>query len=263
LAAQQFHLGWFLGNSFGVHVWRQPWAGTSARDWCDPTLQIEMAQALERACFDFILLEDSSFVPDNYGSSRDYYLKRAMRAPKNDPLPLVPLLHHATRHIGVVPTISTSFYPPFLAARLIATLDLMSGGRAGGNFVTSTAARAAQNFGLDEHFEHDMRYEMAEEFTEVVKQFWASWEPDAVVMEEDGDFVDPSKVHTVDFKGRFFKSRGQLNTARSPQGQPVLVQAGNSPQGQAFAAKHADVTLAAMGDVAEAKAFRKGLIRAR
>ena len=213
MGAKPFHLGWFLGNSFGVHGWRQPWAGTSARDWCDPTLQIEMAQALERACFDFMLLEDSSFVPDNYGSSMDYYLKRAMRAPKNDPLPLVPLLHHATRRIGIVPTISTSFYPPFLAARLIATLDLMSGGRAGANFVTSTAARAAQNFGLDEHFEHDLRYEMAEEFTDVVKQLWASWEHDAVVMEEEGDFVDPAKVHAINFKGRFFKSRGPLNTA--------------------------------------------------
>ena len=97
------------------------------------------------------------------------------RAPKNDPLPLVPLLAQATRRLGIVPTISTSFYPPYLLARLIATLDLMSEGRVGCNFVTSTAQRAAQNFVLDEHIEHDLRYEMAAEFVEVVLQLWSSW----------------------------------------------------------------------------------------
>lgn len=259
MSVEQFHLGWFLGNSFGVHGWRQQWSGNGAKNWSDPSLHIEMAQALERACFDFMLMEDSSFVPDNYGGSMDFYLKRAMRAPKNDPLPLVPLINHATSRLGVVPTISTSFYPPYLLARLLATLDLMSNGRVGCNFVTSTAARAAQNFGLDEHIEHDLRYKMAEEFVEVVKQLWASWDEDAVVMDEDrGVFVDPSKVHVVDFEGKFFKSRGPLNTARPPQGEPVLVQAGNSPQGQDFAAKYMDVALAAMGSVEEAKKFRAG-----
>jgi FMN-dependent oxidoreductase (nitrilotriacetate monooxygenase family) len=259
LAAKQFHLGWFLGNSFGVHGWRQPWSGAAPRDWSDPTLHIDMAKALERASFDFLLLEDSSFVPDNYGGSMDFYLERALRAPKNDPLPLVPLLHQATSRLGIVPTISTSFYPPFLLARLVATLDLMSKGRVGVNFVTSTAARAAQNFGLDEHIEHDLRYRMADEFVDLCKRLWTSWDADAIAMDEArGMFVDPSKVHVVDFQGEFFKSRGPLNTARPAQGQPVLIQAGNSPQGQDFAAKHMDAVLAAMGTVAEAKAFRAG-----
>ncbi len=99
------------------------------QDWARPDLHIDLARAVERACFDFLLLEDSVFVPDNYGGSMDFYLKRAMRAPKNDPLPLMPLMAQATRRLGVVPTISTSFYPPYLLARLIATLDLMSKGR--------------------------------------------------------------------------------------------------------------------------------------
>jgi len=102
LAAARFHLGWFLGNSFGVHGWNQPWSGIDARDWAQPDLHIELAKALERACFDCLLLEDSVFVPDNYGGSMDFYLKRALRAPKNDPLPLVPLIAQATRHLGIV-----------------------------------------------------------------------------------------------------------------------------------------------------------------
>lgn len=255
-----FHLGWFLGNSFGVHGWNQAWAGTGPQDWAQPDLHIDLAKALDRACFDFLLLEDSLFVPDNYGSSMDFYLQRALRAPKNDPLPLVPLLTQATRRLGIVPTISTTFYPPYLLARLIATLDLMSNGRVGCNFVTSTAARAAQNFGLEEHIEHDLRYEMAGEFVDVVTQLWSSWDSDAVVMDRDrGVFVDPAKVRPIDFKGRFFASRGPLNTARPPQGRPVLVQAGGSPQGQAFAARHMDIVLCAVSTVEEMKAFRNDL----
>lgn len=258
--ARPFHLGWFLGNSFGVHGYNQAWSGTSARDWATPDLQIDLARALERACFDYLLLEDSLFVPDNYGGSMDFYLQRALRAPKNDPLPLIPLLAQATSHLGLVPTISTSFYPPFLLARLAATLDFLSHGRFGCNFVTSTAERAAQNFGLDEHIEHDLRYEMADEFVTVTKQLWQSWEADAVTLAPD--FVDPAKVGPIDFKGRFFAARGPLNTARPPQGTPVLVQAGSSPQGRKFAAAHMDSVIAAYNSVTEMKAFRTDM-RAR
>ncbi|PZW39444.1 FMN-dependent oxidoreductase (nitrilotriacetate monooxygenase family) [Humitalea rosea] len=252
---QPFHLGWFLGNSFGVHGWNQQWGGTSARDWSLPDLHIDLARSLERACFDFLLMEDSVFVPDNYGASMEFYLARALRAPKNDPLPLVPLIAQATTHLGIVPTISTSFYPPYLLARLMATLDLMSKGRVGCNFVTSTAARAAQNFGLDAHIEHDTRYEMAEEFVDLVTQLWASWDADAVVMEGDV-FTDHTKVRPIDFKGHFFTSRGPLNTARPPQGRPVLVQAGSSPQGRHFASRDMDCVIAAYSTVPDMKAFR-------
>lgn len=258
--ADPFHLGWFLGNSYGVHGWNQPWSGSDPQDWWKPDLCLDLARACERACFDFLLLEDSVFVPDQYGGSADFYLERALRAPKNDPLPLVPLMAQATRRLGIVPTISTSFYPPYLLARLIATLDLMSEGRVGCNFVTSTAARAAQNFGLDTHIEHDLRYEMAEEFVEVVTRLWESWDADAVVMDrERGVFVDPAKVRAIDFKGRFHAARGPLNTARPPQGRPVLVQAGTSPQGQKFAARHMDAVLCAASGLADMKAFGASL----
>ena len=257
MTCPQFHLGWFLGNSYGVHGWLDQWGGGTARNWSDPALHMDLARAIDRACFDFVLLEDSSFVPDNYGSSMDFYLKRASRAPKNDPLPLVPLMLQASKHVGIVPTISTSFYPPYLLARLMATLDLMSDGRVGCNFVTSTANRAAQNFGLNDHIEHHTRYEMADEFVEVVKQLWDSWEEDAIVADAAGQtFVDPCKVRPIEFEGKFFSSRGPLNTARPPQGHPVLVQAGGSPQGRAFASRHMDVVMAAVSTVEEMKSFR-------
>jgi FMN-dependent oxidoreductase (nitrilotriacetate monooxygenase family) len=260
LAGKPFHLGWFMNNTYGVHGWNQPWGGGDGQDWTQPDLHIEMAKAFERACFDYFLLEDSLFVPDNYGGTADFYLRRALRAPKNDPLPLVPLIAQATTHLGIVPTISTSFYPPFLLARLIATLDLMSKGRVGCNFVTSTAERAAQNFGLDTHIEHDLRYEMADEFVDLVSKLWSSWDADAIVTDrEAGVFVDPGKVRAIDFKGRFFSSRGPLNTARPPQGRPVLVQAGGSPQGRHFAAKHMDSVVAAVSTIPEMKTFRADL----
>lgn len=260
MSDQKFHLGWFLANSYGVHGWRQPWGGAAARNWAQPDLQIEMAQALERACLDFLLLEDSSFVPDSYGGSPAFYLRRALRAPKNDPLPLVPLMAMATTRLGLVPTISASFYPPYLLARLIATLDLMSNGRVGCNFVTSTAARAAQNFGYDEHIEHDLRYEMADEFVDVVSQLWSSWEADAILDDPEAEiFVDPEKVHAIDFKGRFFSSRGPLNTARPPQDRPILIQAGGSPQGRHFASKHMDAVIVAVSTIPEMKEFRSDM----
>jgi long-chain alkane monooxygenase len=263
MSGRPFHLAWFIGNSFGVHGWQDPWGGAGPINWWDASLQVDLARAAERASLDFVFFEDSVFVPDNYGSKMDFYLKRALRAPKNDPMPLVPLMAQATQHLGLIPTISTSFYPPYLLARLIATLDLMSEGRVGCNFVTSTSMRAAQNFGLDEHIEHDTRYEMADEFVDLVKKLWNSWEPDAVVMDEEGGmFVDPSKVHVVDHQGRYYRSRGPLNTARPPQGQPVLAQAGGSPQGRDFAAKHMDVVIAAVSTVEEMKSYREDL-RAR
>jgi FMN-dependent oxidoreductase (nitrilotriacetate monooxygenase family) len=142
---------------------------------------------------------------------------------------------------------STLGYPPFLLARLSSTLDHICGGRFGWNIVTSAEDFAAQNFGLDALPDRSLRYDMADEYMDLVCQLFDSWEADAVVMNrENGIYADYKKVHPIDFKGRFFKSRGPLNTVRSPQGRPVFVQAGGSDRGREFAAKHADsvITLA-------------------
>jgi alkanesulfonate monooxygenase SsuD/methylene tetrahydromethanopterin reductase-like flavin-dependent oxidoreductase (luciferase family) len=121
-----------------------------------PDVYVDMATQLERAGFDYILIEDTTSIDDTYGSSMETTLARGFMAPKNDPLPLVPLMSRATKRIGIVPTISTSFYPPYMAARVMTTLDHLTQGRVGINVVTSVNHRAAQNFGLDRHLEHDL-----------------------------------------------------------------------------------------------------------
>jgi FMN-dependent oxidoreductase (nitrilotriacetate monooxygenase family) len=257
-----FHLGWFVGKGYSVHAWNQPYSGTIGTDWMQPDLYIDLARALERACFDYMLIEDGSFVSDAYQGSSAWYLANAYAVPKADPVPLVPLLAYFTRRLGIIPTVTTSFYPPFLAARLGATLDHLTHGRVGLNIVTAHNDRAAQNFGLDRHYEHDLRYEMADEWLRIVNGLWTSWEQDAVVADSDtGVFTDPTKVHPIHFEGRFYKCRGPLNIPPGPQGRPVIAQAGGSPAGMAFAAKHADTTIAKVRGVAAAKSFRQRMTR--
>ncbi len=258
MAADRFHLAWFC--NFVADEWNGTW-GDGGMPW-DGGFYIEMAQHLERACFDYIILEDKCHVSDVYGGSMEMELKHGV-APKHDPAPLATLLAYTTSRLGIVPTMSTSFYPPWLLARLAATIDHIAHGRFGWNIVTSAEDRAAQNFGMNKLFEHDLRYEMADEYVDLVTQLWASWDPDAVVRDhETGTYADHRKVHTVDFAGRFFKSRGPLNTVPAPQGRPVLCQAGSSPKGRAFAAKYADTVIAPFLPAASARAYRDD-IRAR
>ncbi len=262
-----FHLGWFLGSGFGIQPWQpaggqHPFAGSSGRDWMKPDMYIDLTQSLERAGFDYILIEDTAMVEDTYGGSAETTLRYGMMAPKNDPMPLIPLLTQASKHIGIIGTVSTIQYPPFLAARLMTTLDHLTEGRAGINVVTSVTNRVAQNFGYDEHLEHDKRYVMADEWMDVVGQLWESWEPDAVLMDQETPrYADHTKVHPINFEGTYFKCRGPLNTVPGPQRRPVIAQAGNSPVGRDFAARHADTMLAMGRTVEQMRDFREDMHR--
>jgi FMN-dependent oxidoreductase (nitrilotriacetate monooxygenase family) len=252
-----FHLGWFIGKGYSPHNWAQKWSGTIGADWMKPDLYMDLARGLERARFDCLILEDGSFIADAFQDSPEWYLRNAFSVPKSDPMPLVPLLAHVTKRIGIVATITTSFYPPYLAARLGATLDQLTEGRVGFNVVTAHNDRSAQNFGLDRHYEHDLRYEMADEWMEVCDRLWQSWEPGAIVADpETGVFADHTKIHPIHFEGRFYRSRGPLNTAPGPQRRPVICQAGGSPSGRAFAAKHADLIIAKNRQIKAAKQYR-------
>ena len=187
---------------------------------------VDLARALENACFDYLMIEDSLMVSDTYRGTMEYSLAHGAGAPKNDPMPMVPLIAQATSKIGIIATMATSFYPPFTAARLGATLDHLTKGRVGINIVTASSHRSAQNYGFDQHIEHDERYLMADEWMQVCYALWSSWEPGAVVANRDhGVFADFSKVHTIDFKGKYYSCRGPLNTAPGPQGRPVICQA--------------------------------------
>jgi long-chain alkane monooxygenase len=258
LMPKPFHLGWF--TNFTQGDWINP-VSQGTGNW-DGKFFVDMALAMERACFDYIMLEDTLMVSEAYGGTAEATLKYALQVPKHDPMPLAAMIGAATSKLGVVATMSTLAYPPFMLARLSSTLDHISGGRFGWNIVTSGEDTAAQNFGLDELPPRETRYAMADEYVDVVCKLFDSWEPDAVVKDAaTGTYADHTKVHPIHYEGKFFKVRGPLNTVRSPQGKPVFVQAGGSPRGRAFAAKHADSIIAVGNGVEGMKAYRDDVRR--
>jgi FMN-dependent oxidoreductase (nitrilotriacetate monooxygenase family) len=263
MAKHPFHLAWFLSQGYGPKSWRSAWPGADAGRWMMPDLFIDLAKGMERACMDYMIIEDSSMLPYTYQGSHDTYLKYAASTPKLDPAVLVPYLAQATKHLGLVPTLSTSEYPPFLLARLVNTLDHVTEGRIGWNCVTSSNDGAAQNYGNDAQRPHDERYDVADEFADLVTRLWEAWEPDAVVLDRDRPmFADGSKVHPVFHEGKYFKCRGPLNAPRSPQGRVPICQAGGSPRGQAFASRWADTIITDGGGSVEAmKAYREDVRR--
>src|SRR6266700_503942 len=257
----KFHLGWFM--NFTPPDWQSDLASPDVAKWPNGRFYVDMARNLERACFDYIMIEDTVMVADAYGGTMEGSLKNSVFAPKHDPIPLAVLIAAKTSRLGVVATMSTSFYPPYLLARLASTVDSIAGGRFGWNIVSSAEDRAAQNFGLDALPEHDERYNVADEYFDLVNLLWESWEADAVMMDrETGTYADHAKVHTIDFEGKYFKSRGPLNTIPSPQHKPTFVQAGASPRGRQFAARAADCIIAIGNGVASMKEYRDD-IRAR
>ena len=262
MQAKPFHLGWFLQGS-SVQAWGEAWTGHIGTTWMRPDLFLDMARCLERACFDYLLLEDSSYVGESYAGSTEIYLKSGLAVPRQDPSVVAALMSAVTSRIGIVPTFGTYAYPPYLLARLIGTLDQVSAGRIGWNVVTGSSDYAAMNFGLPGMPEHDLRYDMADEYMEVVRGLWGSWEPGAFVADaETGVLVDHTKVHATNFSGTWYKTRGPLNSGPLPQGQPVIAQAGGSPRGRQFAAQHADTIVVHSKGIADMKAFRND-IRAR
>lgn len=186
----------------------------------------------EEAGFSFIFVADGLFINDK---SIPHFLSRF------EPLTLLGALAPITSHIGLVATVSTSYSEPFTIARQLASVDMMSGGRAGWNVVTSPLEGSAKNFSKDKHPEHSLRYDIADEHLSVVQGLWDSWEDDAFIRDkESGQYFDKDKMHELNYEGEFFKISGPLNIERSPQGQPIIFQAGASPKGSAFAARNAD-----------------------
>jgi FMN-dependent oxidoreductase (nitrilotriacetate monooxygenase family) len=250
---KRFHLGWF--TPFGATAWDDP-LSASEEPW-DGRFYVEMAQALERACFDLIMLEDSLSISEVHGGSREVYLRHALMAPKNDPAPLAALIGASTSRLGIVSTLSTLAYPPFMLARLCSTLDHISHGRFGWNIVTSATEATAHNFGLDALPPRGQRYDMADEYVELVRQLFGSWDADAVVRDRASHtYADHAKVRAVNFEGQYYRCEGPLNTVRSPQGRPAFLQAGGSPRGRTFAATHADCIVAVADGVEGMKEYR-------
>ncbi|MFD0735380.1 LLM class flavin-dependent oxidoreductase [Planotetraspora mira] len=205
-----------------------------------------LATLLERGLFDAVFLADVVGLYDRYQGGPGTAIREAVQVPANDPLLVVPAMAAVTRHLGFAVTFSTTYEPPFAHARRMSTLDHLTKGRVAWNVVTSYLRGAARNFGLDDEIEHDLRYEIAEEYLEVLYKLWeGSWEDDAVVRDRERRiYTDPEKVHPIDHHGKHFRVAGPHLSEPSPQRTPVIYQAGNSDRGKDFAARHAEAIFA-------------------
>lgn len=232
-------------------------AGRTWTDWRHPQAEPgastsfpyyrQRALLAERGKLDFVFIADSLFITE---TSSPHYLNRF------EPITILSALAAVTSHIGLVATVTASYTEPFNLARQLASIDHISGGRAGWNVVTSWLEGTAANFSKTEHLEHATRYRRAEEHIQVVRGLWDSWEDDALVHDKaSGVFFDRTKLHRLDHEGEFFRVRGPLNIARSPQGQPVIFQAGTSEDGRNFAARHADAIFVGHDGVDEARDY--------
>ncbi|POM25802.1 Nitrilotriacetate monooxygenase component A [Actinomadura rubteroloni] len=240
------HLNAFLMPA-GHHdaAWRHPSSGADRAT--DVAYYQDLARTAERGRLDSVFFADGVAIRP---------APAANVAGGLEPLTLLAALAVVTSRVGLIATASTTFYEPYTLARAFASLDHISGGRAGWNIVTSGTEAEARNFNRDTHLDHAVRYQRAAEFVDVANALWESWEPDAIVFDRDaGVYADPSKIHDVGHTGEHFRVRGPLNVPRSPQGRPLLVQAGSSEDGRAFAARHAEAIFTAQQTLADGQAF--------
>ncbi|KUP31591.1 LLM class flavin-dependent oxidoreductase [Bacillus halotolerans] len=247
---KQIKLGVFLAGT-GHHVasWRHPDAPADASMNLDYFK--ELARTAERGKLDMLFLADSLSIDSK---SHPNVLTRF------EPFTLLSALAQVTSRIGLTATASTTYSEPFHIARQFASLDHLSNGRAGWNVVTSSIESTALNFSGEKHLEHHLRYQRAEEFVEAVKGLWDSWEEDAFIRnKETGEFFDKEKMHELNHKGDYFSVRGPLNVSRTPQGQPVIIQAGSSGDGKALAAKTAEVIFTAQNHLESAQEFYQSI----
>lgn len=246
---RRLHLGLFLQGA-GHHAsgWRHPDARSGSESF---EHILDMTRLAEAARFDLV------FLADGLATAKGQHPSQAARL---EPLVLLGALAASTRRIGLAATASTTYGSPFHLARAFASLDHISHGRIGWNLVTTSYARAASNFGSAPHPDHADRYEVAEEFIDVVKGLWDGWEEDALPKDKaSGQYFIPEKLHALEHQGRFFSVRGPLTVPRSPQGHPLVIQAGSSDAGQRLAARTADVVFTAQQTLVDAKAFYAGL----
>jgi FMN-dependent oxidoreductase (nitrilotriacetate monooxygenase family) len=205
----------------------------------------EIARIAERGKFDLLFISDSMVMePTDHPSFMCRF----------EPTTLITALSASTTHIGLGATVSTSFSEPFNVARVFGSIDHISGGRAAWNVVTSSNPKVALNFNRDEHIEHELRYQRANEFVDVVRGLWDCWDDGAIVADKaTGRYIDPDKVRALNHKGRFFQVKGPINMARCPQGHPVIIQAGGSPSGLELAARTADVVFSVVQELEAAR----------
>ncbi|WP_127498476.1 LLM class flavin-dependent oxidoreductase [Paenibacillus glycanilyticus] len=251
-ARKQLKLGAMLhGVGSSTSLWRHPEIPSDAS--VNFELYKSWVEKAEAGKFDLAFIADGLYINEK---SIPHFLNRF------EPITILSALAAVSKHIGLVGTLSTSYSEPFTVARQFGSLDVISGGRAGWNIVTSPLEGSALNYGKKEHPDHDKRYRIATEYLDVTRGLWDSWEDDAFVRDkESGVFFDPAKLHTLNHEGEFFSVKGPLNIARSKQGQPVIFQAGASDVGKDYAAKHADAIFTGHDSVEDAVLFYQDVKR--
>ena len=257
---RQMHLMAFLKAGPTCHhhgMWRHP---ESDNAMLEPEWYEHVARVLERGCFDALFFADVSGIQDFYKQSYATIIERGGALSLLDPVPVLAMMAGVTRHIGLGATLSTTLAPPYQTARTLATMDILSRGRMAWNVVTSTSNLQAKNFGLDELPDRASRYDMANEVIEACMKLWQSWEPDALILDKEGGiYADPAKVHYADYQGRWIRTRGPLTVPRSPQGHPVIMQAGSSGPGRDFAARWAELVFTLQHTKADMVEFRNDI----
>jgi FMN-dependent oxidoreductase (nitrilotriacetate monooxygenase family) len=251
MAKPKMHLGFDFSYTHMGGRWRLP-GGWPGRTFPDVEMYEDVARLAERGLLDMIFSGDGTGVPDTWRGSRDGAVEWGINWPRQDLNPIMVAMSRVTKHVGYGLTYSSTFMHPYYTARLMNSLDHVTRGRIAMNLVTSTRRSDAANFGFDELMEHGARYDRMEEFVDVCRKLWDATEADAMLWDHaTGRVGDPAKVHPMSHHGRFFNVEGPLNTPPSPQGRPVLIQAGGSPRGiraSAYVADHvfgADMALAA------------------
>jgi FMN-dependent oxidoreductase (nitrilotriacetate monooxygenase family) len=245
-------------NSHATGMWRHPndkinW------DWTRPPYWQHLARTMERGLFDAMFIADELAPYNNFEGSSDATVKYAVQCPVHEPSTIVPIITTATTHLGVGVTLSTAFEHPYSMVRRLSSLDHLSGGRVAWNIVSSYSKSEWDAYGA-EMTQRTGRYERMEEYMELCYKLWDSWDPDAIVADRaSGVFADPAKVREVEHAGEFFRCRGRSFVFRSPQGRPVLWQAGSSDRGRDFAARHAEAIFAVHPNVERMREYTDDL----
>ena len=257
MAPRRMHLVAYLKTGpTALHVggWRHPEA--TLDDITEPSRYEHIARVLEAAKFDACFFADLFGLYDLHQGSFDAYVRRGGQISFLDPTVVLPVMAAATRHLGLGATLSTSFHTAYHLARWLGSLDVMSKGRVAWNVVTSATDLEAQNAGMDELPPKDQRYDRADEVLEACFALWNSWDADAFVGDKQaGILADPARVHYANYQGRWIKTRGPLSIPRSPQGRPVIMQAGSSDRGREFAARWAEVIFTIQRGLPEMREF--------
>jgi FMN-dependent oxidoreductase (nitrilotriacetate monooxygenase family) len=238
-------------------AWRHPEARP---DFTSAAYFQHIAQVLEHGKFDVAFFDDRLAMPDMYTGDHAHTVEHGIRAVKMDAATVMMAMGMGCKHLGLGATYSTTYFQPFHVARLFQSVDLMLNGRAAWNVVTSVNDNEAKNMSLDGVIAHDNRYDMADEFMEAVLGHWDSWDDDAIILDKNnGVFAKPGSVRRIDYKGQYFQTRGPFTVPRSPQGRPVIMQAGASGRGQKFAARWGELLFTAPPHLAAATAAYNSL----